>query len=178
MSSPLRVVTARAGVTRDARDNVTSAMFTEAKPTPAVAAKTKVATHIIHPTSAVARCHACQTEAAQEGITRTTRSAATPRARNSNPALPPAALSSRIRRDSAIPLMIVVISLFRLVFARQRVAAGIRQPCGVDDVAALDIPQRYLAILRPVICFFDFQDTHFVVFLAPGVWSAMLWRVA
>ena len=76
-----------AGVTRDARASVTSAMFTEAKPTPAVTAKTKVATQIVHPTSAVARCRACQREAAQEGITRATRSAATPMVRNSNQAI-------------------------------------------------------------------------------------------
>jgi hypothetical protein len=44
-----------AGVTRDARVCVTSAMFTEAKPMPAVTAKTKVATQMSHPASAVAR---------------------------------------------------------------------------------------------------------------------------
>jgi len=75
-----------AAVTRDARDNVTSAMFTEAKPTPAVTAKTKVMIQTAQPAAAVTRWQACQWEAAQAGMTSATRSAATPMARNSNPA--------------------------------------------------------------------------------------------
>src|SRR6266852_6197199 len=58
---------ATAGVTRDARASVTSAMLVLAKPTPAVTAKTNVIAHTAHPASEVARCRACQSLAAQEG---------------------------------------------------------------------------------------------------------------
>ena len=77
---------ATAGVTRDARASVASAMLVLAKPTPAVTAKTNVIAHTAHPASEVARCRACQSLAAQEGATSATRSPATPMARNNHPA--------------------------------------------------------------------------------------------
>jgi len=77
---------ATAGVRRDARTSVASAILMLAKPTPAMTAKTNVIAQTPHPASEVARCRICQSRAAQEGITRATRSAATPIARNSHPA--------------------------------------------------------------------------------------------
>ena len=62
-------------------------MLTDAKPMPAVTAKTKVIAHTAHPASEVERRRACQSEAAHDGITSATRSAATPIARNSHPAV-------------------------------------------------------------------------------------------
>jgi hypothetical protein len=62
-------------------------MLTDANPMPAVTAKTNVIAHTLQPTSAVARRPACQSPAATDGITRATRSAATPTARNSHPAM-------------------------------------------------------------------------------------------
>jgi hypothetical protein len=49
-----------AGVTRDARVRVTSAMLTEANPMPEVIANTKVVDHTSQATAAVARRRACQ----------------------------------------------------------------------------------------------------------------------
>ena len=77
---------ATAGVRRDARASVVSAMLVLAKPTPAITAKTNVIAQIAHPASELARCRICQSRAAQEGMTRATRSAATPIARKSQPA--------------------------------------------------------------------------------------------
>lgn len=74
-----------AGVTRDARASVTSLRFVDAKPRPAVTAKTKVTSQSIQPTSEAARWRACQRLAAQEGIPSAIRSAATPSARKSHP---------------------------------------------------------------------------------------------
>jgi hypothetical protein len=76
-----------AGVTRDARDIVTLAMFVAAKPMPAVSAKAKVISQTTQPASAVARWRACHAKAEQEGMASATRSAATPIARNSQPAI-------------------------------------------------------------------------------------------
>jgi len=59
--------TVTAGVTRDARDSVTSATLRDANPIDAVTAKTNVISHTAHPASAVARCPACQRLAAQGG---------------------------------------------------------------------------------------------------------------
>ena len=75
------------GVTRDARAAVTSVMLTDAKPIPAVTANTKVIVHTAHPASDVARWPAFQSAAAQTGMTSATRSAATPMAKNSHPAM-------------------------------------------------------------------------------------------
>lgn len=74
-----------AGVTRDVRASVTSLMLVDAKPMLAVTAKMKVASQTTQTTSAVTRCPACQSPAAQEGMTRATSSAATPMARKSHP---------------------------------------------------------------------------------------------
>ena len=51
----------------DARACVTSAMLRDAKPIPAVTAKTKVMIQTAHPAAAVTRWHDCQREAAQDG---------------------------------------------------------------------------------------------------------------
>jgi hypothetical protein len=69
-----------AGVERDARTMVTSAMFTEAKPTEETSAKANVASQSIHPASAVARWRDCHRPAGHDGMTRATRSEATPTA--------------------------------------------------------------------------------------------------
>ena len=61
-------------------------MFVDANPMPAVTAKTNVISQTTQPTSAMARCPACHRPAAQDGMTRATRSAATPVARKSQPA--------------------------------------------------------------------------------------------
>src|ERR1700754_4631776 len=76
-----------AGVTREARAVVTSLMLVEAKPMPAVTANTNVISQTAQPTNAVARCPLCHRPAAQDGITSATRSAATPTARKSHPAI-------------------------------------------------------------------------------------------
>ncbi len=62
-------------------------MLTDANPMPAVTAKTKVIAHTAQPASEVERWRACQSVAAHDGITSATRSAATPIARNSHPAV-------------------------------------------------------------------------------------------
>src|ERR1700688_4550979 len=62
-------------------------MLTDAKPTPAVTANTKVIAHTAHPASEVARWRVCQSPAAHDGMTSATRSAATPIAKNSHPAM-------------------------------------------------------------------------------------------
>src|SRR5690242_6157165 len=62
-------------------------MFTEAKPIPAITAKTKVIAHTVHPAREVARWRVCQSPAAHDGITSATRSAAIPIAINSHPAM-------------------------------------------------------------------------------------------
>jgi len=54
----------RIGVTREARDAVTSAMLTDAKPMPAVMAKANVISHTAHAASEVVRWRACQSRAA------------------------------------------------------------------------------------------------------------------
>ena len=82
----LRAVTT-AGVSRDARACVTSVMFTEAKPIPAVTANTNGINHITQATAAVIRFLACHCCAAHAGMARATRSDATPTARNSQPAI-------------------------------------------------------------------------------------------
>jgi hypothetical protein len=61
-------------------------MLTDANPIPAVIAKANVMSQTPQPTSAVARWPACHSPAAQDGITRATRSAATPTAIKSHPA--------------------------------------------------------------------------------------------
>src|SRR6266481_4726132 len=61
-------------------------MLTDANPIPAVIAKANVMSQTPQPTSAVARSPVCQSPATQDGITRATRSAATPTAIKSNPA--------------------------------------------------------------------------------------------
>ena len=76
-----------AGVTRAARAAVTSVMLTDAKPMPAVTAKAKVIAHTAHPAREVARWRVCQSPAAHDGKTSAARSAATPMARNSHPAM-------------------------------------------------------------------------------------------
>src|ERR1700752_3064560 len=77
---------ATAGVTRDARAVVTSAMLTEAKPIPATTAKAKVIAQTTHPATDAARRPMCQSLAAHIGVTSAARSAATPMAKNSHPA--------------------------------------------------------------------------------------------
>ena len=62
-------------------------MLTDAKPMPAVTAKTKVIAHTAHPAREVARWRVCQSPAAQDGMTSAARSAATPMAKNSHPAM-------------------------------------------------------------------------------------------
>ena len=79
--------TVTAGVTRAARAVATSVMLTEAKPMPAVTAKTKVIAHTAHPAIEVARWRVCQSPAAHDGMTRAARSAATPMAKKSHPAM-------------------------------------------------------------------------------------------
>src|SRR5258706_15363615 len=76
-----------AGVTRAAGAAVTSVMLIDAKPMPAVTAKTKVIAHTAHPASEGARWRLCQSPAAQDGMTRAARSAATPMGRKSHPAM-------------------------------------------------------------------------------------------
>src|SRR5690242_5206987 len=78
---------ATAGDGRDARASVVSAMLVEAKPTPAITAKTNVMAQTVHPASELERCRICQSRAAQDGITSATRSAAMPIARKSHPAI-------------------------------------------------------------------------------------------
>src|ERR1700732_1639685 len=72
---------------RAARAVVTSVMLKDAKPIPAVTAKTKVTAHTAHPAREVARWRVCQSPAAHDGMTSAARSAATPMARNSQPAM-------------------------------------------------------------------------------------------
>src|SRR3989440_12727533 len=79
--------TITAGVTRAARAIAISVMLTDAKPMPAVTAKTKVIAHTAHPAIEVARWRVCQSPAAHDGITRAARSAATPMAKKSHPAM-------------------------------------------------------------------------------------------
>src|SRR4029079_13115996 len=62
-------------------------MLTDAKPMPAVTAKTKVIAHTAHPAIEVARWRVCQSPAAHDGMTSAARSAATPMAKNSHPAM-------------------------------------------------------------------------------------------
>src|SRR4051794_41903308 len=62
-------------------------MLTDAKPMPAVTAKTKVIAHTTHPAIEVARWRVCQSPAAHDGMTRAARSAATPMAKKSHPAM-------------------------------------------------------------------------------------------
>jgi hypothetical protein len=62
-------------------------MLTDAKPMPAMTAKTKVIGHTAHPAREVARWRVCQSPAAHDGMTSATRSAATPMAKNSHPAM-------------------------------------------------------------------------------------------
>ena len=54
-SASMAWVFVTAGVTLDARTSVTSLIFVEAKPIPAVTAKTNVTNQTTQPTSAVAR---------------------------------------------------------------------------------------------------------------------------
>src|ERR1700737_1561450 len=72
---------------RAARAVVTSVMLTDAKPMPAVTAKTKVIAHTAHPAREVARWRVCQSPAAHDGMTSAARSAATPMVKNSHPAM-------------------------------------------------------------------------------------------
>ena len=71
----------------DARAIVMSAMFSDAKPRPAVTANMKVISQIAQATDAVARWRATQRWAAHEGAASATRSVATPMAMKSHPAI-------------------------------------------------------------------------------------------
>ena len=81
---------------------VTSVMFTDAKPMPAVTAKRKVIAHTAHPAREVARWRVCQSPAAHDGMTSATTWAATPMAKNSHPAmsLDPAIGKRAVRGDA------------------------------------------------------------------------------
>src|SRR5437868_3670742 len=77
-------------------------MFVLANPMPAVTAKTKVIAHTPQPAREMARCRACQSRAAQDGTTSAIRSAATPMARKSHPAI---SLDPRDRANQ--PFMVI-----------------------------------------------------------------------
>src|SRR5262245_26614351 len=62
-------------------------MLTDAKPIPATTAKTKVIAQTAHPATDAARWPMCQSLAAHIGVTSAARSAATPMAKNSHPAI-------------------------------------------------------------------------------------------
>src|SRR5262245_66458539 len=62
-------------------------MLTDAKPIPATTAKTKVIAQTAHPATDAARWPMCQSLAAHIGVTSAARSAATPIAKNSHPAI-------------------------------------------------------------------------------------------
>src|SRR5258705_6087809 len=77
-------------------------MLTDAKPMPAMTAKTKVIAHTAHPAREVARWRVCQSPAAHDGMTSAARSAATPMAKNSHPAM---SLDSSDRANQPVVVM-------------------------------------------------------------------------
>src|SRR5436305_14526833 len=106
-------------------------MLTDAKPIPAVTANTKVKTHTTQPVRDGARRRACQSTTAHDGMTSATRSAATPMARKSHPAV---SLDPSERANQ--PLVVISTMARANAAASNRIEAADHR-CGATAVEAI-----------------------------------------